>query len=169
MANKSLEDIQKLHKRFTKSIDALKEMDLPAVKGIDSALAQKKRTLQRLETKRKDLLAVKAESDARYKAMFETIDSDIGKVKKDMEAYQDRAIFPPRPVFMTYHIAVGAGRLIIRDHIFIVNHDAVGSKIYKSIVRISINAYVSGAYVPPPIQLMPEGSGEFEKVDIITG
>ena len=91
MANKSLKDIQKLHKRFTKSIDALKEMDLPAVKGIDSALAQKKRTLQRLEMKRKDLLAVKAESDARYKAIFETIDSDIGKVKKDMEAYQARA------------------------------------------------------------------------------
>jgi hypothetical protein len=41
--------------------------------------------------KRKDLLAVKAESDARYKAMFETIDSDIDKVKKDMEEYQARA------------------------------------------------------------------------------
>ena len=91
MANKSLKDIQKLHKRFTESIDAVKEMDLAGVKGIDSALAQKKRALQRLEMKRKDLLAIKAESDARYKAMFETIDSDIDKVKKDMEVYQARA------------------------------------------------------------------------------
>ena len=91
MANKSLKDIQKLHKRFTETINAVKEMDLHGAEGIDSALAQKKRTLQRLEMKRKDLHAVKAESDARYKAMFETIDSDIEKVKNEMETYQARA------------------------------------------------------------------------------
>ena len=91
MANTTFEDIQKLHKRFTESINAVKEMDQHRAEGIDLALVQKKRILQRLEKKREDLLVLQAESDAKYKAMFETIDSDIEKVKKEMEDYQAKA------------------------------------------------------------------------------
>src|SRR3989338_11218052 len=60
-----------------------------------------------------------------------------------------------------------ARRNIKSDTFLIMDHDAIGTQIYPTFIRILRNVKTARANVTPAIKLVPKGCGERQDVDII--